>query len=141
MSSLSILFICIGNTCRSPMAEAITRGLADDSVTAASAGLMPFGRIVGPTVNALSRLGYDHDGLASKGLEDVDLHRFDVIVSLLGAGGLGYLPSGLGAELVSWDIPDPYGEDEEVYVAVARGLERRIEVLLADHLDEELPIL
>ena len=141
MASLSILYICIGNTCRSPMAEAITRGLAEDGVSAASAGLMPFGRIVNSTVETLETMGYDPRGLASKALDDVDLGGFDIIVSLLGDSGLGYLPSALGSQLESWSIRDPYGEDDEVYLAVARELERRIGDLLADQNDRELPIV
>ncbi len=141
MASLSILYICIGNTCRSPMAEAITRGLAEDGVSATSAGLMPFGRIVNSTVETLEAMGYDPRGLASKALDDVDLADFDIIVSLLGNSGLGYLPSTLGAQLESWSIRDPYGEDDEVYLAVARELERRIGDLIADQNDRELPIV
>ena len=141
MATLSILYICIGNTCRSPMAEVITRGLGGDRVRAASAGLMPFGRIVPSTVATLEELGYEPRGLSSKALDDVDLADFDIIVSLVGEAGLHYLPSTLGAQLESWPIPDPYGEDDEVYLAVARELERRIRDLLADHDDRELPIV
>ena len=141
MSSLSILYVCIGNTCRSPMAEAITRGLSDGAVTAASAGLMPFGRIVSETVSTLEVLGYDPGGLASKGLDDVELSDFDIIVSLLGPSGLSYLPPSSAAHIESWSIPDPYGEDEEAYLAVARELERRIRTMLDEHLGRELPII
>jgi arsenate reductase len=140
MAALSILYICVGNTCRSPMAEAITRGVTDGGVVAASAGLMPFGRIVGPTIETLEALGYDAGGLESKGLEEVDVADFDIIVSLLGPSALGYLPGSLGAQLESWSIPDPYGEDDEVYRAVARELERRIRSLIADWHSRELPI-
>ena len=141
MAKLSILYICIGNTCRSPMAEAITRGLAEDGVSASSAGLMPFGRIVSSTVETLETMGYDPRGLASTALHDIVLAGFDIIVSLLGDSGLAYLPSTLGAQLESWSIRDPYGEDDEVYLAVARELERRIRDLLADQNDRELPIV
>ena len=140
MDPLSVLFICIGNTCRSPLAEAIARGNAGDELTAASAGLMPFGRIVPATVRTLEALGYDPTGLASKGLEEVDLPSFDVIISLLGPSGLTYLPRTLPAELLSWSIHDPYGEDDEVYMSVARDLERRIRRLVADQQKRELSL-
>jgi len=35
---------------------------------------------------------------------------------------------------------DPYGDDDEVYLAVARELERRIRDLLADQEIRELPL-
>jgi protein-tyrosine-phosphatase len=141
MASLSVLFICVGNTCRSPMAEAITRKLGGGRVTAASAGLMPFGRIVATTVRTLGALGYESRGLTSKSLDDVDLASFDVIVSLLGPAGLSYLPGTLPAELQSWSIADPYGEDDDVYMAVAHELERRVRRLLEEQGSRELSIL
>jgi arsenate reductase len=140
MAPLSILFICIGNTCRSPMAEAIARGQKKYEVVASSAGIMPFGRIVRSTVEAVEALGYDSGGLSSKGLDNVDLANFDIIVSLLGPSGLSYLPPTLGAQLESWSIMDPYGEDDEIYLAVARELERRVRDLLADQETRELPL-
>jgi protein-tyrosine-phosphatase len=86
-------------------------------------------------------MGYDPNGLASKGLDHIGQDEFDIVVSLLGDSGLNYLPSTLGAQLESWSIRDPYGEDDEVYLAVARELERRIGDLLADQEDRELPIV
>ena len=65
----------------------------------------------------------------------------EVEVSLIGRDGLRFLPSQLSAELECWSIRDPYGEDDEVYLAVARELERRIGDLLADQEDRELPIV
>ena len=140
MAPLKILFVCIGNTCRSPMAEAITRSLARGRVSAVSAGLMPFGRIVPMTLETLESLGYDPRGLASKGLDAIDLDDVDVIVSLIGDAGVGSLPTSIGAELREWPIADPYGEEAEVYRAVARDLELRIRDLLADLEARELPI-
>ena len=122
------------------MAEAIARGQKKHEVEASSAGIMPFGRIVRSTVEAVEALGYDSGGLSSKGLENVDLEEFDIIVSLLGHSGLIYLPPSLGAQLESWSVMDPYGEDDEVYFAVARDLERRIRDLLADQETRELPL-
>lgn len=141
MAPLKILFVCVGNTCRSPMAEAIARTLGDGRVEASSAGIKPFGRIITSTVETLEGLGYDPGGLSSKGLDDVDLTDFDLIVSLLGPAGLSYLPPSLGAQLESWPVRDPYGEDDEVYVAVARELERRIRDLLLDQETRELPVI
>jgi len=122
------------------MAEAIARDLGGRGVSAASAGLMPFGRIVPTTIQTLEALGYQSGGLSSRGLDDVDLASFDVIVSLLGPSGLSYLPGTLPAELQSWSIPDPYGEDDDVYMAVARELERRIRLLLKEQGTRELSI-
>jgi len=138
MERLGILFVCIGNSCRSPMAEAIAYHLGGSRVNARSAGLAPAGFIASGTLAALQALGYSGEGLWSKGLDDVSLEDLDVVVSLLGRGGLDLVPCGIGVRRVAWDIVDPIGEDDEVYMAVARELETRIRVLLREELAEEL---
>jgi arsenate reductase (thioredoxin) len=139
MRPLSILFICIGNTCRSPMAEAIARALGGDSVVAHSAGLAPTGRVASSTLEALRALGYPCAGLASKGLDEVPLDGLDVVVSLIGPAGLAWLPAGAAARRVAWTIPDPYGNELATYLAVARTIEERVRALVDDLLPPELP--
>jgi arsenate reductase len=127
---VKILFICIGNMCRSPMAEAIARALGGQHVEAYSAGLGPSGLIAPFAESALAELGYSSDGLSSKGLDAVPVEDMDVVVSLLGAYGLRFIPATVGAHTEGWSVPDPVGEDEEMFVATARLLERRIRALL-----------
>lgn len=127
-----ILFICIGNTCRSPMAEAIARHLGGDRVDACSAGLSPTGRVSEQALSVLEALGIPAEGLSSKSLEEIDLDSCDVIVSLIGRDGLRWLPRHLPATRVEWEVRDPFGEEEETFLAVARVLLRRIERLLSE---------
>ena len=64
----TILFICTGNTCRSPMAEAIARSvLADrDDIFVSSAGVAAFNGAMPSleTLETLERMGIEHDGLS-----------------------------------------------------------------------------
>src|SRR5258705_145752 len=54
-----VLFICIGNACRSPMAEAIARVDAYDAIDAFSAGLAPIGFVTELTKQTLiSNVGW-----------------------------------------------------------------------------------
>lgn len=138
MAPLSILFVCIGNSCRSPMAEAIARHLGGSRVDARSAGLAPAGFVAGGTLTALEALGYSSEGLWSKGLDDVFVQDLDVVVSLLGKEALDLLPRGTGARREVWTVLDPFGEEEDVYLDVARGLEVRIRTILSEELDGEL---
>jgi len=138
MDALKVLFICIGNSCRSPMAEAMTRTLSRGRVSAYSAGLAPIDHISAGTLDALARLGYSGDDLSAKGLEDVPLSDMDVIVSMVGTQGLRHLPVNLPARRVVWSIRDPFGEDDEVFLAVARLIERRVRALLTELAAAEL---
>jgi protein-tyrosine-phosphatase len=112
------------------MAEAIARSIAGPTVTFSSAGLAATGAIADETVSALRRHGYSADGLSSTSIDAADLAAVDVVVSLIGPSGLSWLPRNLGLETMSWDIPDPYGEDEAVYEAVVRMLEPRVRTLV-----------
>jgi len=136
VEEVGILFLCIGNTCRSPMAEAIARHLGGDRVRCFSAGLAPTGEISPHTVEALGRLGVPAEGLASKGLEEVPLDEVDVVVSLVGEHGLRFVPAHVGHHREAWEIVDPYGEEPAVYLEVAAELERRVRRLLAELLEE-----
>lgn len=127
-----MLFLCVGNMCRSPMAEAIARSLGNGRIEALSAGLIPAGRVDPNALAALAELGYPAEGLRSKPITDVDLHDLDVIVSLIGDQGLAVLPRNLGARRVAWSIHDPLGEDLEAFVATAELLQRRVRALVRD---------
>ena len=120
------------------MAEAIARFLGGSMVDARSAGISPLGWVSEQTIDALQTLGYPAEGLTSKGLDEVDFEDVDIVLSLLGDRGLDYLPRGTGARRVAWVITDPFGEDDEIYLEVARELERRIRALLYDESDQEL---
>ena len=122
------------------MAEAIARTLGSPHVEAHSAGLAPTGWVAEHTLTTLESLGYSSEGLWSKGLEAVPTDEIDVVVSLLGRDAFDVLPLPAGARREAWSILDPFGEDEEVYVGVARRLEARIRRLLEEELGRELPI-
>ena len=120
------------------MAEAIARALGGAGVDAQSAGISPLGWVSEQTIDTLRALGYSAEGLSSKGLDQVDFEDADIVLSLLGDRGLDYLPHGIGARREAWDITDPFGEDDELYLEVAHDLERRIRELLSEEAVPEL---
>ena len=85
-----VLFVCTGNICRSPSAEAIFRKLAADSgmsqtVTADSAGTHGYhvGEPPDPRAQkAAAKRGYDLSALRARTIEDADFQRFDLILAM-----------------------------------------------------------
>src|SRR5580700_1208079 len=103
-----VLFLCIGNACRSQMAEAIARHNASDVIEASSAGLVPFGEIPGTTLDALRERGISADGQSSKGLRMENISAVDLIINMTGRPGTTIFKE-IVPPVEDWDVGDPYG--------------------------------
>jgi arsenate reductase len=115
-----VLFVCIGNACRSQMAEAFARAYGSDILIAKSAGLAPAGALPPLTRQTLSEKQLSTDGQFPKNLESFVGQPFDVVVNLSGES----LPAAFGAaRLLEWSVRDPIGENQSVYRAVAGQIE------------------
>ena len=78
----SILFVCVANSCRSQMAEAIAKSLAGDQWEVQSAGSHPSGRVHPVAIAAMKELGLDLSGHRSKGLEELPAREWDYVVTM-----------------------------------------------------------
>jgi protein-tyrosine phosphatase len=87
-NKVGVLFVCTGNICRSPTAEAIFRKLATDAgmaVTADSAGTHGYhvGEPPDPRAQkAAAKRGYDLSALRARTIEGADFRRFDLILAM-----------------------------------------------------------
>lgn len=86
--SASVLFVCLGNICRSPMAEAALRAEAERArisieVDSAGTGDWHVGRPPDPRAQAVAlRNGFDMSGYSGRQVTVQDFHRFDFIFAL-----------------------------------------------------------
>jgi arsenate reductase (thioredoxin) len=119
-----VLFVCFGNACRSPMAEAIARTDAGDVIEAASAGLYPLGEIPLHTREALKQNGYSADGLDSKRIAPEAWKRADLVINL--SGRLRELEFEEYEKVQDWDVGDPYGEDAATYQRILEDIRGRV---------------
>lgn len=102
----SILFVCVANSCRSQMAEAMARSLASPEWEIWSAGSHPSGRVHPVAVEAMKEIGLDLAGHRSKGLAEVPQQTWDYVVTM-GCGDA--CPSVPARHRLDWQIPDPVG--------------------------------
>lgn len=152
----TVLFICTGNTCRSPMAEAVAQrwlddrhdaSNAEDRHLATSAGVSAStGVPVSPeTVVALEHLGIAFDG-RSKPLSAEMIRQADLVLAMTGAH-LRAAESLLDGRAddehrtklrpldPQGDIEDPIGLGQEAYDALARRFVELVPARLAELLD------
>src|SRR5882672_270404 len=83
-SRTKVMIVCIGNACRSPMAEAIARYDAADVIDASSAGVSPIGFIPDLTKRTLTMNGYSADGLTSAKTTQDACDSADIIINMTG---------------------------------------------------------
>lgn len=114
-----VLFVCIGNSCRSQMAEGFARTYGGDVLIAASAGTSPAAIVQPETKKTLALRNVRIDDQFPKGLEILARDHFDVIVNMSGQK----LPLAPGAVVREWAVRDPIGESDAVYKSVAEQLE------------------
>ena len=120
-----VLFLCIGNACRSQMAEAIAKHVAADVIEASSAGLLPFGEIPATTLSVLAERGFPVAGQHSKALRPEDLAAADLVINMTGRRGTALFTRPT-PPLEDWIVGDPYGYSLPVYRAICHQIEARI---------------
>ena len=76
---MKFLFVCIGNSCRSQIAEAVARELGCE---AQSAGTQPADKVHEYAFRALEKWGINCSGLYPKHIDDIKIDVDDVVVSM-----------------------------------------------------------
>lgn len=129
-----VLFVCTGNSARSPMAEALLRHHAGARVQAASAGIRP--KPVHPKAAAVMRDRYriDIGRHRPTHVEAIASQRFDYVISLCDKAREACPEFPSRPRLVHWSVPDPAGgsgqADYPAFERTATELDTRIRFLL-----------
>lgn len=124
-----VLFVCVGNSCRSQMAEAFARHRHADLFEASSAGISPLGRIADATRQVMAEKGILLEGQYSKGLPANPAEFDGLLINMTGIPGPSLFA---GARVVDWDVDDPFGEDLSVHRRVRDEIERLVETLASE---------
>jgi len=159
VATASVLFVCMGNICRSPTAESVFRDYARragllDALRIESAGIGDWHVGEAPDKRAIlhaRRRGYELDALRARQVTREDFARFDFMLAmdrrnlrdleaLRPADYRGYLGLLLdfAPHLGLREVPDPYYGGAEGFEAVLELTERACAALLA-HIRDRFP--
>ncbi len=135
-----VLFVCTGNSARSPVAEALLRHRAGAHVDAISAGTRPKPSLHPDAVRVLrDEFGIDVSGQSPRHLDTVAGRRFDYVISLCDKAREACPDFPDQPRRMHWSMPDPATRTEAGYPAfqhTAADIDTRIRHLLpvlADH--------
>ena len=121
-----ILFVCIENSCRSQMAEALARLIAPDILDAASAGSRPSGKVDPLAMEAMRELGYDLSTHRSKYFGEVPAGKYDYVITMGCGDECPFLQAKFHED---WNIPDPKGKSLSFYRKTRNLIARRVKEL------------
>ena len=150
MKPVRVLFVCLGNICRSPLAEGVLRALAEQKgsafalhVDSAGTGAWHIGDPPDQrSIQAARRHGIDISGLRGRQIRREDFRDFDLILGM-DQNNVAMLkrlaPDGTAKNVHLFldyasgrgqDVPDPYYEGPEAFEALYQTLEAGCSSLL-----------
>jgi arsenate reductase (thioredoxin) len=127
---MNLLFFCIKNSSRSPMAEALLKMSAKRGVEVCSAGIKPGKKVNKEAVKAMREVGYDVSGHKCRHISCFSDVKFDYVAKM-DVPDLGDMVT--AKWIVDWNIPDPAQGGIAEY--------RKIRQMIADKIHAELPQL
>lgn len=119
---MKVFFVCVGNSCRSQMAEGLARAMG---LEAASAGTHPAQAVAEHALTLLESRGISTEGMHPQSINEFDPNGFDMIVSM----GCGVHCPALKID-EDWGLEDPVGKPYEAYEKTAEEIQRRLEQLV-----------
>ncbi|MGN8768369.1 MULTISPECIES: low molecular weight protein-tyrosine-phosphatase [Paenibacillus] len=154
-SKVGVLFVCLGNICRSPMAEAVFRHLVNEAgygerfvIDSAGTGNWHTGNPPHHgTRRILDQYGISYEGLKARQVAQDDFAKFDYIIAMDNQNerDLKALAREADARIVKLldlvpdsqlkEVPDPYytGNFEEVYGLVQKGCRALLDLIRQEH--------
>ncbi|GAA3397006.1 arsenate reductase/protein-tyrosine-phosphatase family protein [Cryptosporangium minutisporangium] len=127
----AVLFVCTGNSARSPIAEALLRAHAAEAVTVISAGSAPRPQLHPDAVRVLrDDYGIDVADARPRHLDTLTGRRFDFVITLCDKAREVCPEFGAASRRMHWSVADPSGGGPTVFSRTAADIDTRVRHLL-----------
>ncbi len=138
MKKVRVAYVCVHNSCRSQMAEAITKVLEPEFFEAYSAGTETKPRINQDAVRTIKNLYHVDMNLTqhSKLIDDIP-QELDVLVTMGCNVECPFIPC---QHREDWGLDDPTGQPDEVFLQTAQTIKEKMLSLKARILSGEIKI-
>ena len=120
---MRVLFVCVGNTCRSQMAEGWAKHLGLEAESAGTSNHES--EVATNAVTVMAEKGIDISVQYPKSINDVNVDSFNLIYSM----GCGVSCPNVPLN-DDWELSDPWGDDIAKYRQTRDEIERRVRELL-----------
>jgi len=131
-----VAFICVHNSCRSQMAEALGKQFASDAFESYSAGTETKPRINQDAVRIIKSIyGIDMEETQTSKLIDDIPKDIDIVITMGCNVECPYLPS---KHREDWGLDDPSGKEDNEFITTARTIEQKVMDLRRRVLEEGL---
>jgi arsenate reductase len=124
-----VLFVCVHNAGRSPMAAALLDHLSGGRVRVRSAGSTPADEVNPVVVDVMKEIGLDLSKEFPKPLTTDAVQASDVVVTM-GCGDA--CPVFPGKRYLDWKLDDPAGQDADVVRRIRDDIAARVRTLIAE---------
>ncbi|MEO7651242.1 MAG: hypothetical protein ABIZ80_12300 [Bryobacteraceae bacterium] len=121
-----VVFVCLGNACRSQMAEGFARTYGKDVMAVQSAGLAPAMAVPLETVETMSEKNIDIAGQFPKALSTLPASSFDLLINMSGYEITNF------PVMRTWKVHDPIGAGRATYRAVRDQIELLVMQLIVE---------
>ena len=120
---IKVAFICVHNSCRSQMAEAISKIIAADSFEAYSAGTEVKPQINQDAVEVIKELYKVDMNTTQKSKLLADIPKVDVVITMGCNVNCPFLPC---KHREDWGLEDPTGKDKSEFIKTAKLIEEKV---------------
>ena len=136
MGKIETAFVCVGNSCRSQMAEGFTRELGSEVLEVYSAGTDPAPEVKPNAVKAMKEKGIDISEQYPKLLEEIP-EKLDILITMGCNVECPHVPCSFRED---WGLDDPAGKSIEVFRETRDIIENKVKDLLTKVKNQEIDL-